>query len=81
MLKELRASYYAVKFDFDAIPQLDLTTLKNIHVQPIVWTVNTIEQMKFMKKYPEILVATNELEKFQAIYYPETITNWQKVGI
>ena len=81
LLKELKASYCAIEFDFDAIGQLDLSILDKMDVQLIVGTVNTIEKMKFMQKHPEALVATTELEKFQAINYPQTITNWEKVGI
>lgn len=81
LLKALQASYYVVQFNFDTMKKLDFMTLEKLNVQLIVWTVNTIEKMKFMHQYPSVLVSTNELEKFKAISYPELITNWQKVGI
>lgn len=81
LLSELKAAYYAVKFDFNTMKKLDVKHLEKMGVQLIVWTVNTIEKMKFMHKYPQALVSTAELEKYQAISYPETIINWQKVGI
>lgn len=81
LLRELYASYYAIHFDFETFHTLDLTTLQKMGVQPIIGPVNTIEKMKFMQQHPEVLVTTTELEKYQAICYPKTITDWQKVGI
>ena len=81
LLKELDASYYMLTFDFQAMQKLDLAVLKRMDIQPIVGTIQTIEEMKFMQNYPEVLVSTTELEKFQAICYPETIADWKKVGI
>jgi glycerophosphoryl diester phosphodiesterase len=81
LLSELHAAYYVFRFSFEAVQTLDLQVLEHQDIQPIVATVNTIEKMKFMQGFPEILVATTELEKFQAISYPHTITDWQKVGI
>lgn len=81
LLQELMASYYMLKFDYQTVQELDLAVLKRMNIQPIVGTVQTIEEMKFMQNHPEILVATTELEKYQAIAHPETITNWNKVSI
>lgn len=81
LLRELNANYYSIKFDFETVQKLDIDVLERMNIQPIVGTVNTIEKMKFMQNYPSILVSTTELEKFKAICYPETITDWQKVGI
>lgn len=74
LLKELMASYYMLKFDFQTVQQLDLAVLKRMGIQPIVGTVQTIEEMKFMQNYPEILISTTELEKYQTIAHPKTIT-------
>lgn len=81
LLKALNISYYLVQFDFETMKKLDFMIFEKMNVKLIVWTVNTIEKMKFMCQYPEVLVSTTELEKFKAISYPELITNWQKVGI
>jgi glycerophosphoryl diester phosphodiesterase len=80
-LQEIRATYYSITYQKEYINQLDLAELKRLNIQPIIGPVNTIKEMKVMQQYPDVLVATTELEKFQAMYYPETITDWQKVGI
>ncbi|WP_251517098.1 glycerophosphodiester phosphodiesterase [Oceanobacillus luteolus] len=80
-MQEIKASYYYMKFDIATIQKLDFIKLKKLGIQLIIGPVNTIEKMKLMQQYPEVLVTTTELEKYQAICYPKTITDWQKVGI
>ncbi|WP_231495785.1 hypothetical protein [Paucisalibacillus sp. EB02] len=41
---------------------------EELGVQLVVWTVNTVEQMKTIKQYPSILVTTDELERYKAVF-------------
>ncbi|MHA6250706.1 glycerophosphodiester phosphodiesterase [Oceanobacillus sp. CAU 1775] len=81
LLKELNATHYMVKFNFHMMDNPEMQQLEKMNIQIITFTINTIEKMNFLRMYPNILIATKELEKFKAILYPATITNWQKVGI
>ncbi|MFC4025011.1 glycerophosphodiester phosphodiesterase [Oceanobacillus longus] len=78
-LKQLDLSFYAVqcsKLNKDHVKRFE-----EMGVPIAVWPVNTMEEMKYMQQFTNVLIGTDELEKYQAIYYPETVTNWQRVGM
>ncbi|WP_087973589.1 glycerophosphodiester phosphodiesterase [Oceanobacillus rekensis] len=77
-LKQLNLSFYAVHYN--KLKKTDVERFEEMGVPIVVWPVNTIEQMKYMQQFPNVLIGTDELEKYQAIYYPKTVTNWQQMG-
>ncbi|WP_249869272.1 glycerophosphodiester phosphodiesterase [Oceanobacillus saliphilus] len=80
LLKPLNISFYVVKH-YRKLNKEYVNTFEKEGIPIAVWPVNTIDQMKQMQKFPKILVGTDELEKYQAIFYPETVPNWQEVGM
>src|SRR5690606_2163393 len=65
LLKKLNADYFAVKYS--SVKKKHIRKCEELGVQLVVWTVNTIEQMRTIKQYPTILVTTDELEKYKAV--------------
>ncbi|WP_047983741.1 glycerophosphodiester phosphodiesterase [Ornithinibacillus californiensis] len=66
LLKKLNAQYFAVKYT--AIKEKHIRKCEKLGIQLVVWTVNTVEQMQTTKQYPSILVTTDELEKYKAVF-------------
>lgn len=66
LLKNLNAGYFAV--NIKAINNKHIRKCEEMGVQLVVWTVNTIEQMKAIKRHPEVLVTTDELERYKSVY-------------
>jgi glycerophosphoryl diester phosphodiesterase len=65
LLKKLNAEYFAV--NVKAINNKHIKKCKEMGVQLVVWTVNTIEQMRAIQEYPSILVTTDELEIYRSV--------------
>jgi glycerophosphoryl diester phosphodiesterase len=66
LMEKLNAEYFAV--NFNSIKEKHIRKCEEMGVQLVVWTVNTVEQMKSIKQYPSILVTTDELEKYKSVY-------------
>ncbi|WP_067728633.1 glycerophosphodiester phosphodiesterase [Oceanobacillus damuensis] len=78
-LKPLKISFYAIQYS--GLKKENIKKFEEMNIPIAVWPVNTIDQMKQMHQFPSILIGTDELEKYQAIFYPDTIPNWQEVGM
>ncbi|MEN2466394.1 glycerophosphodiester phosphodiesterase family protein [Ornithinibacillus sp. JPR2-1] len=65
LIKKMNARYFAV--NCKAIKEKHIKKCESMEVQLVVWTVNTIEQMKSFKAYPSILITTDELERYKAL--------------
>ncbi len=64
LIEKLDAEYIAVKFD--GLNEKYINKCEQMDVQVVAWTVNSIEQMQRLKKFPSILITTDELEKYKA---------------
>ncbi|MGM0941833.1 MAG: glycerophosphodiester phosphodiesterase [Bacillota bacterium] len=78
LIEKLDASYIAVKHD--GLKEKYVNRCDGLGIQVVAWTVNSVEQMQRFKKYPSVLVTTDELEKYKAYHYPDSST-LQKVII
>ncbi|MYL40845.1 glycerophosphodiester phosphodiesterase [Virgibacillus salexigens] len=77
LIEKLDASYIAVKHD--GLKEKYVNRCEGLGIQVVAWTVNSVEQMQRFKKYPSVLVTTDELEKYKAYHYPDTSSKLQKV--
>ncbi|WP_010098564.1 glycerophosphodiester phosphodiesterase [Ornithinibacillus scapharcae] len=66
LMKKLDAEYFAV--NFKNLNEKHIAKCEKLGVQLVVWTVNTVEQMNTVKQYPSILVTTDELETYKAVF-------------
>ncbi|WP_047982585.1 glycerophosphodiester phosphodiesterase [Ornithinibacillus contaminans] len=65
LIKKLHAQYFAV--NCNNIKEKHIKKCENTGVQLVVWTVNTIEQMRSFQAYPSVLITTDELERYKAL--------------
>ncbi|MFS0674978.1 glycerophosphodiester phosphodiesterase [Ornithinibacillus sp. 179-J 7C1 HS] len=65
LIQKLNAEYFAVKYT--SIKEKHIKKCEEMGVQLVVWTVNTVEHMKSIKQYPNILITTDELETYKAV--------------
>lgn len=66
LIKKLDAEYFAVKYS--SVKKKHIRKCEELGIQLVVWTVNTVEQMKSIKQYPSILVTTDELERYKTVF-------------
>ncbi|PAV31310.1 glycerophosphodiester phosphodiesterase [Virgibacillus profundi] len=78
LMNKLDAKYISVKYA--VLDEKYIKKCEEHGIQVVVWTVNKIEQMQYLKKFPSILVTTDELEKFKAFNYPKTV-DWKQVSV
>ncbi|MEN2767342.1 glycerophosphodiester phosphodiesterase [Ornithinibacillus xuwenensis] len=73
LIERLNAAYIAVKQS--SVDEKCIKKCEAEGIQLVVWTVNNVERMRFFKKYPSVLVTTDELEILKEVYHPSSYTN------
>ncbi|OZU88383.1 glycerophosphodiester phosphodiesterase [Virgibacillus indicus] len=79
LIDKLDAKYVAVRYG--ELNESFIEKCEELDIQVVVWTVNTLEQMRYLQKYPSILITTDELEKYKAFNYPHLIDDLEQVYV
>ncbi|WP_156290917.1 glycerophosphodiester phosphodiesterase [Oceanobacillus salinisoli] len=66
LIQEIGAEYFAVRYA--ALKEKHIRACEELGLKLIVWTVNSVEQMRKVSQIPSILITTDELEKYKWIY-------------
>ncbi|MBU5268054.1 glycerophosphodiester phosphodiesterase [Virgibacillus proomii] len=67
LIEKLHATYIAVKYD--GLKGKYIHKCDKLGIQVVAWTVNSVDQMKRFRKYPSVLITTDELEKYKTYAY------------
>src|SRR5690625_3964940 len=65
-LKDIRAKYLSVRIEY--LTNDFVQTCEKEGIQIVVWPVDYEWQFDIIKKYPQVLSTTNELERFKEFY-------------
>ncbi|WP_099159451.1 glycerophosphodiester phosphodiesterase [Virgibacillus ndiopensis] len=68
LIDKLDATHIAV--NYNGLNEEYIKRYEEADVQLVVWTVNSLKQMKYLQQYPSLLITTDELEKYKLFSSP-----------